>query len=754
MKQFVIVILVICSLNLNAQVTQCLLDKGIVSFGCNSIGDAYIENTCIAGIQRQIARTVNAEDLAEWIWPNSCWGLTPIPNIFSQVNCIPPYDLCYSHYCPDKYCAIIKSFVDLKASFIARAANPWGKSGEMDSNSSYYNAMRQIVVDINAAYDCAGLRRPVIQGGIFENCDQSVSNVMIPEYVINEFRNDPNFENAYYLNADGTAKQLFFNSNRINFISGWNTTCPDITRIEAKMWFFHCAKIYIDLGFKSIHMGQMQNWDESELNSGYNCAILLIDKIRNYALSKNTFILLTEENFKSLKKPNSNIFIYDFDIRAIRVKEISNPQVCGDFHCGTSVNNYLINSDCQLEQYPGIIDSCVITNSGISGGFSPLNSCFLPYMPYTTYFDFGAGITPPEGVATGGYGYPCYSSTESVWGWDDTKWFAEKISNNCRKFWMGDAVCRIRSYHNGAGFMIAPGLLCVKKPENYGNVYNNLVPTSDARYLLCDELNVENEVIEKWKPIENTQVSISKFCAEIIGLCMDYPIIRKLQNRYSFVISNPDCSSVYTWHIQNPNGTWQSFTYGNKRVFAPAYPGVYKIYLRQDNLGGFFNTPYYGIKEFGYAINMTQNCCIDMGHIKENTDQTSDNYEGIITGFEQINDFSEFHSYIDNISNATRDTQKLSKLNSKNIVINTAHNKNEIFPNPANDFLFIRLNDNFKTIKSIYIYNFVGELVNELKFFDNNLIKVDLSNFNNGFYFLKILNDKDLVIDYQYFIKK
>ena len=45
-----------------SQVTQCLIDNGIVNLNCTPIGDAYIGNSCIAGIHIKISRTVNAED--------------------------------------------------------------------------------------------------------------------------------------------------------------------------------------------------------------------------------------------------------------------------------------------------------------------------------------------------------------------------------------------------------------------------------------------------------------------------------------------------------------------------------------------------------------------------------------------------------------------------------------------------------------------------------------------------------------------
>ena len=63
------------------------------------------------------------------------------------------------------------------------------------------------------------------------------------------------------------------------------------------MWFYYLAKIYIDLGYKSIHMGQANLWGDKTNNFAHTISI--IGKIRSYASFQNTFVLLTEENFKS-----------------------------------------------------------------------------------------------------------------------------------------------------------------------------------------------------------------------------------------------------------------------------------------------------------------------------------------------------------------------------------------------------------------------------------------------------------------------
>ncbi|MBO5848919.1 MAG: T9SS type A sorting domain-containing protein [Bacteroidales bacterium] len=63
-------------------------------------------------------------------------------------------------------------------------------------------------------------------------------------------------------------------------------------------------------------------------------------------------------------------------------------------------------------------------------------------------------------------------------------------------------------------------------------------------------------------------------------------------------------------------------------------------------------------------------------------------------------------------------------------------NRFEIYPNPANNYLNINTTEN---INEINIYNIVGVLVYSEKDFNNN---IDLSNFSNGVYFIKINTDK------------
>ena len=68
-------------------------------------------------------------------------------------------------------------------------------------------------------------------------------------------------------------------------------------------------------------------------------------------------------------------------------------------------------------------------------------------------------------------------------------------------------------------------------------------------------------------------------------------------------------------------------------------------------------------------------------------------------------------------------------------------NRFEIYPNPANEVLFVNTTEN---INEINIYNIVGVRVyNETNFTTNN---IDLSNFNSGVYFIRINTEKGEVV--------
>jgi len=750
-------------------VSPILIANGVARNGCSSIGDPVVNN-CIADIPKQIARSVNAEGIVDWITPETCWGwigtngtpyneaLIPPPN--TQVNCNPPYDRCYSHYCPQKYCDVIKSFVDMKASIILRAANTWGKAGYMQPGSTYYTSLRQFVIDVNAAYDCAGLRRPVIQGGIFEFIDDGVDGVRIPADVINAFRTESGFEAGYYLDGSGNPKNLNFKKSRMLAGSSW-TDCPKIIRIETKMWFYYMAKVFIDFGYKSIHMGQMNGWADGDGSFAHTTVILR--KMRQYAQSKGTFVLLTEENRKAFKFPGTNTFMYDYDSRVLWPREISSPQVGSSVSCSGGPLNYLAGTPCGGEAYKAVIDPCVLTNLGNTGGYSPLYGCYMPYMPYNTYFDFGAGNHPPVGVATS-------SPWQSVWGWDDTKWFGMKISTSCRSFWMADAIWRNRKFYNGFGFMSAPGLLAIGMPENADKYKVGINPTAGASYLLSDEPVVKSSIIRAWQPNSNVTVTAMKECVNINGLCGFLPPKLLRQNKYTFSVKNPDNSTVYTWHMQYPNGSWLPFTYGEQRVFYPPTTGYYTVYLRQDNLGTYTGTPFITAKTISFKVYMYRHCCGGANSAKgTEVDPTlTEDYEGEIFLEEGQDNMGVYEDYVnsgmafhlpDDVPDYEDSLEFVAPQKpSRSLVAGAINESREIsiYPNPASSILFVKSNYEFEYPVDIKLMDITGRTVEVIKNVRLSSIPtgIPLSSVPPGAYFINITSDVNNVNERFKFIKQ
>ncbi len=77
-----------------------------------------------------------------------------------------------------------------------------------------------------------------------------------------------------------------------------------------------------------------------------------------------------------------------------------------------------------------------------------------------------------------------------------------------------------------------------------------------------------------------------------------------------------------------------------------------------------------------------------------------------------------------------------SALNIENI-----SNNIDIYPNPANDFIFIRNSEN---IKSISISDISGKIISENEYKNSNEISIDISKMAKGIYFIKLTDNKNI----------
>lgn len=631
-----------------ASVSSVLIDQGIVEEeGCSVSATPCIYSNLQIGIERYLARAVKMTGLVQFNTQGTCWGL-PDPPHFSTpgVNCEPPYDLCYAYYCPEQYAEAIKMLVGMNAQLVLRATTAWYSEEQfvpydMDTDSTngrgLWGRSKQLIVDINAAYDCAGLRRPIVQAGIFESVGKGIEKQLISPRVIELLREEieqlPADQQSRYLHHDGSPKEGV-KYDRMLMLQ--DTILPvkpqmDISRIEARLWVLFQAKTFIDFGYKSLHLGQYYLMSREEEKPRYGALYKLLNTIRDYANAKGSFVLIAGENLNLPVAKVEDYLLFDYEMRAMRPREISSPPVKGDVEgCDILPDpNFFEGTPCENARYPAYIDPCVVhggVNGGTiigTGGRHPLGG-EVEQQPYLIYFDFGPGSAYYEdgGMAYGNkcsvpaydfmgraaVRYPPDFYTYLVWGYDDQRWFGYELDRSCRSFWLEDNQCNWRLRHSPHGFIQIPGLIVVNRPENYCNVHHNnalidsagqwfntfynrfdtIRPAAMGYFFMGDDPELLNAVTNYMRAAESL-IEINAGCRRTLptAACSPHTAFMEEGREEAFVVqlnTDHDCSSTYVWEVQHLGSGWSSTFYGANACFEPPESGAYRIQLSQHNL--------------------------------------------------------------------------------------------------------------------------------------------------------------------------
>jgi Secretion system C-terminal sorting domain len=499
-----------------------------------------------------------------------------------------------------RYDSTLKMLVDINAQLIVRASSAWFIEHSFARGQEFHTLNKTLVTDINRAYDNANLRRPIIQAGIFEGVTDLVNSVEIYDDIVNEFLPymTPTEIALYKTNNISTPKRKFNNENMWVSFSDNNL---DIRKIELQMWMFYQAKEHIDAGYKSLHMGQATNvYATSDKDVNYLILERLLTIIRQYAQSKGTFIIMCEEapyvnGRVSAKSGITGRYLFDFDSRAMRIREFSltgSPNTSGDtYNCTSPVDRFqFIGTPCENMTYPGVVDPCVINGfGGSTSGIAP-NGQFVSQLPYIVHFDF-PGISNTPLAASDGSDSNCY-------GMADTRWFAGYLNPNCQNFWWQKFYCERRNYHDGNGFLLAPGLLLSNPAVG--------VDFSTASFNLTDNPSLQTTVKDTWAP-KVPSLSVVKKITPTNECCTKFKK-RELYS-YNINITNTSCASYYTIHIKDSYGNWLPFVRGKQILsFQPTINGNYTFIVRQDNMGLSAST--FGTTETTFIQYMTSEGCI------------------------------------------------------------------------------------------------------------------------------------------------
>lgn len=608
----------------NLDITQSVLD----TMGCDtstltSEGDPYIySGECNIGVRRYMSRNMELNGLLEFNhFKSGC----------ASSNCSPPYDSCEGVYCPEKYAQMIKSLTDLNIQLVSRAnLGSFGHEHQFFPEQPYMCQMKKLVQDINYAYDCEGLQRPIIQGMVYESADYDnfddipgqhvpVSEPKtIPTSIIEKYFEYYPEDSAdtdvfnYYFDIVGMDTipddSLFFTKDRVSTVTDKRNY--DISKVEMRMWFLYQAFVQIDLGYTAIHMGVYFAYSRADTNnvhmndSAYLKLRKLTKTIRQYADSQGTFVLLSGEaemNKPSPKVGDTDTLIFDFDYRALRPREISTPQVSGlDNGCSDPIDSQVLSdfnsSPCSSETLPAILDDCVVNAFGLqTGGISPLG-CYFNQVPYIIHFD---GFSPPMSPDTA-------SDGALTWGYNDHRWF-EMLDDDCKEWFIDYFYCGSGLTSDGAGYLTIPGIILSNYPDD--------TLQNDKKWLLSDDKDIMQSLQGTLAP-DTPTIIITHECLPTLALpceevCNNVTAPRGMSyqqevKRYKIEVGNKDCSSTYSIHIRDSNGNWFPQTIGSETYFIPPYDDDFEIGIRQDNLG---YLPGFDVLNVTDTISMEAVCC-------------------------------------------------------------------------------------------------------------------------------------------------
>ncbi len=514
--------------------------------------------------------------------------------------------------------AYLTVLTKLNAQYISRAAGKWDWSSDIvagteNTPTTFLYGAKQAVININNAYDIAKLQRPIIECAIMEHVrseiiatpdvpatpGQGVELVPVTQDVRNRFLSDPDYILAGY-NSTFPVNYTFNNI----VIPGTNR--PDYNKIEARMWFYHQAIIYIDLGYKGLHAGDLQGCINND--AGYLKTADLFKSVREYAEGKGQIILINADTDRDIYINGTEKLLLDFNSCPIRPDESLNHidgNMWQDVGAGERcINNFVDvnhwaynykNTPCQGKYNTEL--NFYKYNEGLMnshGGIAP-SGCVYDRTP--TLFNIDWHAIQPEL-------YRSYHVGFAPWGFDEANWF-NQLNPECQVYYLKSFIEQIKNDAFYRGYLKMPGGLCGNTctPVPAYSIDGQQYQSFGLDLVAQNRTDLTEAIREAWEINTDLNFTVTERCVPYceskridIGEHFTSMSGRK---RYTLRVTNPDGSSIYTWHIQKPDGNWLPYTYGTERILEDLTPGVHRIMLRQDAV---FQHPLSGDCDTGASI--------------------------------------------------------------------------------------------------------------------------------------------------------
>ena len=201
----------------------------------------------------------------------------------------------------------------------------------------------------------------VIEACVFEIVTCQVDNLPIPSQVFEAFGLEPlqrNFNYSAMLYPDGSFVDLW----------GHNKSVPDWTQLEARMWFYYAADLYMSAGAEALHFGQMRLMTLNDPSREYSWDLLSRVRARAAQVARRGFVIISAHVFEEGWSFN-NTLLLDFHAFPSRPRDIvaRPPEAETRLSCAKHFNS---TTCCCLSSNLTLLSECVPYRRS-AGGVTP-----------------------------------------------------------------------------------------------------------------------------------------------------------------------------------------------------------------------------------------------------------------------------------------------------------------------------------------------------------------------------------------------
>jgi hypothetical protein len=341
----------------------------------------------------------------------------------------------------------IRAILNMGAKYVGRSIMIWGGEENLSQFTPWLaNAKRMIDTMHSVDPDI------IFEAAEFEIVDNQVNVLDIPAQVFQAF------------GQPVTARK--FNMSAIVYTDGKPrgglNNVPDMSRLEARMWFYFLACNYIDIGVEAFHFGQVGLMDQND--PGHANWVEMLTKVREYGRrhARRHLVLINAHTPPSQNFVVGGKTMFDFNAFPLRIAQ-----------SGTTC--------CKGELRIGYADALW----GKSKGGTTPSGWSSDHLPWLAEFDNFGGSNAGHS-----------SNAPFVWGYDEISFIAI-MSETDRNAWLKYAHDWIAANDTSAHLIMPGSRVVTRGPASSPNWY-----WSNTKSAACPKgFNAEETIKAIWGPL-------------------------------------------------------------------------------------------------------------------------------------------------------------------------------------------------------------------------------------------------------------